>query len=223
MATVSKNGAYAIPLSSGKTWKTNVSEVPKPLKVDGPWEVVFNKEGGYGGKVKFNTLMDWKSHPIDSINYYSGTANYTKTVNISGELLDNDTKAVLDLGTVHIVAEVKINGNRVAVSWMPPFKMDITKYLKAGSNQLEIAVTNQWSNRLIGDERYPANDGGYKLEGYRPKGKMPQWYINNEPRPAGKRTTFTTASFYKKDDPLMPSGLIGPVKIDFSKTLIIEP
>jgi hypothetical protein len=218
-AMVSKNGEYAIPLSSGKTWKARVSDIPKPLQIHGSWGVTFSKQSGYGGTVKFDSLVDWKDYPKDSINHYSGTANYSKTISIPDAFIKKDIKTILDLGMVFIVADVTINGKHVAVSWMPPFNLDITNYLKAGDNQLEIAITNQWSNRLIGDERYPANDGGYKLEGYRPTGKMPQWFVNNEPRPKGERTTFTTAPFYDKNSPLMPSGLIGPVQIKFKKVI----
>ena len=219
-ATISKTGTYTFPLSSGEKWETTVSNIPKPFKISGSWDVTFNKESGYGGTVKFDSLIDWKDHPKDSINYYSGTATYVKNIQIPSELIANDIQAFLDLGSVFIVADVKINGKQVAVSWMPPFKLNITKYLKAGDNQLEIALTNQWSNRLIGDERYPANDDAYILEGQRPTGTMPKWYVNNESRPTGNRTTFTTAAFYKKDSPLMPSGLVGPVMINFNKILI---
>ena len=219
-AKVLKNGQYTMPLSSGKIWKTNVSNIPKPFKIEGSWDVTFNRDSGYGGTVKFDSLIDWKDHPKDSINYYSGTATYKKTITIPENSLETGINTTLDLGKVYIVAEVWINEKPVAVSWMPPFQLDVTDYLVEGENTLKIALTNQWSNRLIGDERYPANDGGYKLEGYRPTGKMPQWYVDNEPRPAGKRTTFTTAPFYKKDDPLMPSGLIGPIEIKFSKEVV---
>jgi hypothetical protein len=99
------------------------------------------------------------------------------------------------------------------VLWITPFETDITNYLKKGENRLEIRVTNQWSNRLIGDERYPKQDGGYALTSNPPAidSKMPQWYINNQPMPEGPRTTFCSGGFYSKGDPLMPSGLMGPV------------
>ncbi len=218
-ANVLVNGDYEIPLSNEKKWKMNVSNIPKPFKIDGSWNVAFNRESGYGGKIKIDPLIDWKDHKKDSIKYYSGTAKYTKTIKLNRAQVNSHTKALLDLGKVYIVAEVKINGKPVAISWMPPFKLDITNFLIEGDNQLEIAITNQWSNSLIGDERYPPNDDGYKLEGFRPTGNMTEWYVNNESRPAGKRTTFTTAPFYKENDPLMSSGLVGPVHIEFSRVI----
>lgn len=217
-ASISKNGKYNIPLSSGEPWTINVTDIPEPFKIDGPWKVIFNEKSGYGGTVTFNELTDWKDHPIDSIKYYSGTATYQKTIIIPDELVADDIDAVLDLGTVSIVAEVIINNENAGVSWMPPHHLSIGAYLKPGENILEIKITNQWSNRLIGDERYAPNDGGYKLGPHRATDlTMPEWYVNNEPRPVGKRNTFTTAPFYKEDSPLMPSGLVGSVVIRFSR------
>lgn len=223
-ATVAKNGTYTIPLNSGKIWQIKVEDIPEPYPIDGSWEVSFNEESGYGGRETFDELIDWSVHPKDSIKYYSGTATYSTTFDLPQEFVGDDVKTVLDLGEVNIVAEVALNGQDVSVLWMPPFRTDITQYLKSGTNSLEVKLTNQWSNRLIGDERYSANDGGYELGPHRATDlTMPAWYTNNEPRPEGKRTTFTTAPFYDKDDPLMPSGLLGPVRLKAMKMFSYNP
>ncbi|MBK0381940.1 hypothetical protein I5M32_03125 [Pedobacter sp. SD-b] len=222
-ANAKANGKYTIALNNGKTWDFEVKNLDAPFAISGKWKVAFNKAQGFGGEVEFENLIDWKDHPKDSIKYYSGTATYYKSFTIKADFLKPNQSYVLDLGKVSIVAEVKLNGKNLGVLWMPPFKTDITKYLKAGENKLEIKITNQWSNRLIGDERYPKQDGGYELEGSRPTGKMPEWYTNNDPMPPGPRTTFTTAPFYKKDDPLMSSGLLGPVKIVASENIVYTP
>ena len=219
-ATATENGSYSVPLTSGGSWDFSVTDIPASQDISTNWEVTFNQEQGYGGTVPFDSLVDWSAHPKDSINYYSGTASYSKTIVLNEEETKKGTKIQLDLGQVYIVGEVLVNGQPVAVSWIPPFRVDITDYVKSGENQIEILLTNQWSNRLIGDERYPANDGGYKLGTHRATNlTMPEWYTNNEPRPKGKRTTFTTAPFYKVNDALMPSGLLGPVQLHFSKTI----
>ncbi|MFA3792017.1 hypothetical protein AB6T38_12940 [Aliiglaciecola sp. SL4] len=36
--------------------------------------------------------------------------------------------------------------------WKPPFALCISSLLVAGDNLLEVAITNTWTNRLIGDE-----------------------------------------------------------------------
>ncbi|MEL6925766.1 MAG: hypothetical protein AAFO94_17100, partial [Bacteroidota bacterium] len=60
----------------------------------------------------------------------------------------------------------------------------------------------------------PKQDDGYQLGAHRaPSTKMPRWYTDNDPMPAGPRVTFTTAPFYEKGDPLVSSGLLGPIRL----------
>ena len=81
--------------------------------------------------------------------------------------------------------------------------MDITTAAKAGVNTLEVEVTNLWVNRLIGDEQFPSPEKG-----------VPEWVSAGKPRPADSpRKTYAAFKKYKKADPLLPSGLLGPVVI----------
>jgi len=73
----------------------------------------------------------------------------------------------------------------LGILWKTPFRVDVTSALKAGANTLEIKVANLWVNRLIGDEQ-PG---------------------------AAKKYPYTAVKFYRADSPLLPSGLIGPVRI----------
>ena len=91
----------------------------------------------------------------------------------------------LDLGKVKNMARVRLNGHDLGVVWTNPWHVDITKAVKPKGNYLEIEVVNLWPNRLIGDEHLP-ND---------------------------KRYTYTTHRPYKKDSPLLESGLLGPVTV----------
>jgi hypothetical protein len=83
------------------------------------------------------------------------------------------------------LAEVSVNGKPLGIVWKRPFRVDATGALIAGANVLEVKVTNLWVNRMIGD-RQP-----------------------NAP----KQYTFTRPVFYKADSPLLPSGLLGPVRV----------
>jgi hypothetical protein len=100
----------------------------------------------------------------------------------------------------------KANGNYVGIKWMKPYKFDIYEYLKAGENTIELNITNEWTNRLIGDQRFP-DTSGHSLKSKR----MPDWYINNEPMPETQRLTFDIGQFYSSEDSLLPAGLRGPV------------
>ena len=81
--------------------------------------------------------------------------------------------------------------------------------VKPAGNQLEITVVNTWRNRMIGDEPLPLDyarnpDGALKA--------LPQWLTAAAPRTSG-RFTFTTLTPFRKDDPLKPAGLLGPVTV----------
>ncbi|MFR4025870.1 MAG: glycosylhydrolase-like jelly roll fold domain-containing protein [Alistipes indistinctus] len=80
-----------------------------------------------------------------------------------GDGTNPQRRVVLDLGTVRNLAEVKINGHKAGLLWASPFQLEISDFLQPGTNRIEIAVTNLWVNRLIGDARntatIPETDG----------------------------------------------------------------
>jgi hypothetical protein len=150
-------------------------------------------------------LSDWTLRPEDGIRFYSGTARYTKTFDLPDASPRGTVRdLVLDLGTVRNLARVRLNGQDLGVIWTAPWEVAITAAVRPTGNQLEIEVANLWINRLIGDERFP--DDGVR------EARWPEWVLKGTPRPS-QRLTFTTHRFYSKDDPLQPSGLIGPVRI----------
>ena len=211
------NGTYSSTLNTGKTQQIEINNIIKPLNISKSWKVEFLKENDFKAIIPFNELIDWKDHENENIKYYSGTAIYRKHFNFNNQKLEKKERYILDLGTVSIAAEILLNGKNLGVLWKAPFKVDITEHLKKGENKLEIKVTNQWTNRLIGDERFPATDG-YNKE----KTSMPDWYMNNEPMPKSKRTTFTTANFYKWNKNLISAGLIGPIQIKNEKIIPLK-
>jgi hypothetical protein len=91
----------------------------------------------------------------------------------------------LDLGDVKDLAQVRLNGRHLGVLWTRPFRVEITSAVKPTGNVLEIDVVNLWPNRIIGDAALPP----------------------------GKRFTKTNIKF-KKDEPLLESGLLGPVTLE---------
>lgn len=210
------NGLYAATDKSGKKQQIEIKDIAKPHTIDGSWEVEFLKENDFEAKVTFDKLTDWKDHANENIKYYSGTAIYRKTFDFD-KMTEDSERYVLDLGQVNIVAEVIVNGKNLGVLWMSPFRVDITKELQQRNNTLEIRVTNQWTNHLIGDERFPATDG-YTQDAL----KMPAWYTKNEPMPKSERTTFTTTQFYTAKSPLLSAGLLGPVQIKNEKVIILK-
>lgn len=201
-------GHYNVALMGGKSFSVEVSAVPSPVEISGSWELSFPAKSGAPGKVTLDHLISWSEHSDPGVKYFSGTATYRKTFDIPAAMLGAGKKLYLDLGRVEVMAGVTLNRNNLGVLWKKPYCIEITDAAKAGSNVLEIAATNLWPNRLIGDEQLP-DDSGREKEWMK---QWPQWIVDNLPSPSG-RLTFASWRFYKKDDPLLPSGVIGPVTV----------
>jgi hypothetical protein len=122
-------------------------------KLAGPWEVVFPPNLGAPEKIRLKQLESWTENPDDGVKYFSGTATYVKMVHVPQDWLKPGVRIVLDLGTVKDIAQISINGKPAATLWKPPYRSDISNFLRAGANRLEIRVTNQWTNRQIGDHK----------------------------------------------------------------------
>ena len=98
---------------------------------------------------------------------------------------NSQSRILLDLGDLHELAEVKVNGKSCGIVWCPPFRVEVTDAVKAGENQLQIEVVNFWPNRIIGDASLP---------------------------PA-QRLTRTNIRKLTAKTPLEPAGLLGPVQL----------
>lgn len=175
----------------------------KPVQeIMGSWTVQFDPQWFYpadglsGDQVKgllfFDKLEDWSKRPESAVKHFSGTAVYRKTVDfpdprsVRRRLDEGGTlnPLFLDLGAVKETARVKLNGKDLGVVWCAPWRVEITGAVKAGANTLEIEVVNLWPNRLIGDDALPE----------------------------AQRKTRTNIGF-NKADPLLSSGLLGPVRV----------
>ena len=198
----------------------NFPELDDAGEISGTWQVSFDPKWGGPKLVTFDTLADWTQNSEDGIKYYSGTATYTKTFDL--QHIDNKgskSRIWLDLGTVHALAEVTLNGKDIGVVWTAPWRTDVTSAVKMKDNILEIKVTNVWANRLIGDEQQPPDcQWGKGDQGFGgPLKKFPDWFVQGRPRPSTNRFTFTTWNYFSNESPLVPSGLIGPVRVMVEK------
>ena len=154
------------------------------ITISSPWTVRFDPEWGGPRQTTFDRLMSYTESSDDGIKYYSGTAIYNNKVRLDKSDFC-EGRFILDLGQVGCMAEVFVNGTSCGILWKTPYRVDITNALRKGWNDLEIHVVNQWVNRIIGDQQPDCK----------------------------KRYTFTPSKFYQADSPLLPSGLIGPVRI----------
>ena len=160
-----------------------VAEIDEALSKD--WAVSFEPSRGAPETAKFDRLISWSESADPGVKYFSGSATYTKTIEVPASAFSSGTHLWLDLGDVENIAEVAVNGKYQGIVWKAPFRIDVTQALVPGSNQIVVQVTNLWVNRMIGDQQ--------------------PWAL--------KKYTFADFTPYKADSPLLPSGLIGPVRL----------
>ena len=151
--------------------------------LEGPWNISFDTNMGGPAHLEFEKLADWSQHSDPSVRNYSGIATYRRLFDLPDGPRETGSRILVDLGTVHSMARVRLNGRDMGVVWCAPWSVDITTAVQDKNNQLEIEVANLWPNRLIGDAALP---------------------------PA-ERVSWTTWNPYQPADPLLPSGLLGPV------------
>ncbi len=200
-----QGGSHVVKTATGTLLNATVPTLPPPLAVGGPWTLAFPPGLGAPPGVTLDGLISWKDHPDPGVKYFSGTATYTHTVQVPPQMLGGGRRLYLDLGDVQVIAQVKLNGKDLGILWKPPYCVEITGAATPGDNALEVAVTNLWPNRIIGDEQLPDDYPGTPQV-------WPQWLLEGKPSLTG-RITFTTHRHWKKDDPLLEAGLIGPVTL----------
>ncbi len=92
-------------------------------------------------------LEDWRS--IDSLRYFSGKGVYRTSLTLEAGQLAKGRTALLDLGQMTGVAEVRVNGTPLPALLMRPYRIDIGRHLRLGSNAIEIAILSTMHNAIF--------------------------------------------------------------------------
>ncbi|WP_348269140.1 glycosyl hydrolase [Edaphobacter paludis] len=153
--------------------------------VSGPWTVAFQPGRGAPDSINLEKLISWSDSTNQGVKYFSGIGTYTTTLQAEPQWFQKNAHLWIDLGDVKNMADVTVNGKDLGQIWHAPYRVDVTGALKPGANEVTIKVTNAWVNRLIGDEQ-PGTTVKY---------------------------TFADVKPYRANSPLLPSGLLGPVRI----------
>lgn len=208
----SGSGDVELELADGSHRLVKVDAIPDAMDIPGPWQVSFDPQRGGPEQVTFDHLLSWPDHPEEDIRYYSGTAVYHTTFEVSADWLDAGRRITLDLGDVQIMAKVRLNGRELISLWKPPFTAEVGDKLRVGQNQLEVEVVNSWANRIIGDEQYPSDCTWETVAVGQYLKQWPEWFVEKQPRPTPRQTLYTVKHM-PMDMNLMRSGLIGPVRL----------
>jgi hypothetical protein len=180
------------PAKGSLARRPNFPALTTVSQLDGAWTVKFDPKWGGPESVVFEKLQDWAQRPEPGIRYYSGTATYTRTLDLPPTARRPGQRVYLDLGKVKNVAAVRLNGRDLGVVWTAPWRVELTPAAQATGNRLEIDVVNLWPNRLIGDAALPAE----------------------------RRLTVTNVKKFKPNSPLLESGLLGPVTLRMTQAVV---
>jgi hypothetical protein len=176
-ARVFENRSYYVQRPGGRE-EIIVSGIPEPAVLVPRWRLQF--EDSSIAPVPLDELKPWTEIP--GARFFSGRGVYEAEFPFATKL-PADVGVVLDLGGVRETAEVWINDAAAGAAWMRPYRFDITRLVRLGSNRLRIAVTNLLINRVLG--MGPIDYSAvYERYGRRfPPGE--EWEKVREPFPAG--------------------------------------
>jgi hypothetical protein len=161
------------------------------IEIAGPWQLEFPESQGAPAKVTFEQLESWTDAGEQGIRDFSGIATYRTTFTCPADLAEQAAQVTLDLGQVAEVCEVWLNGQQLGIAWHEPYRFNATDAMNSGENRLEVRVANLWLNRVRADAQLP---------------------------PDGRITRIVPSSWYDRcrESKPLPSGLLGPVKLQFT-------
>ena len=131
--------------------------VKNEIPIGGEWSLSFPAGWGAPDTLRVKELKPWNELDVSAeAKAFSGTVTYKSSFVADEHMLS--TPLMLDLGSVNMIAVVKINGKKLATLWCPPYAVDISSAVKEGENELVVEVTSTWFNRLVYDASLPENE-----------------------------------------------------------------
>lgn len=141
-----------------------LTETASSIDLNSDWSVSFGAQTA----VQVSKLQSWSEN--DATKYFSGTASYEKTIDVSDAFLKSGKAVALDLGEptelpvqqlrngmrtwidppVREAAVIYVNGQRAGSLWSPPYRLDVTSLIKPGKNSIRIVVGNTALNFMSG-------------------------------------------------------------------------
>lgn len=182
--SLARHGSVFVVFAKDAAGRTGNAAVPAkaPIEIAGPWTLEFQSDALHRGPsrpLKTSRLFDLSTSDDSAVKHYSGRITYRTKFRCGKP----GARVVLDLGDVAVTAKVKVNGKYAGGVCFEPYRLDVTKFVREGMNELEVEVCDLWINRLVGD-----ND-------------------------VAKRPTWTSIPCCGKGTRLVKSGLVGPVRL----------
>jgi hypothetical protein len=145
--------------------KAAIAQVPSPIDLSNDWKVTI---GENAKPFVMDHLQSWTQN--EATRYFSGTAMYEKELTIPGDFLKSGLAVRLDFGEGKALAEqnlrggmqtwldapvreaavIYLNEQRAGSVWCPPYALDVSPFLRPGSNKIRIVVANLALNHMAG-------------------------------------------------------------------------
>jgi glycosyl hydrolase family 106( putative alpha-L-rhamnosidase) len=204
-------GSALLAIAAGPPPRVTAARVrpasTRRVEVTGPWQL---KVPGVDGARTLERVRSWEAD--EATRFASGVAEYRTTFDVG--VLPKTARVTVDFGTgkpleaaptdnrvpgmrawleapVREAARVYVNEKEAGDVWCPPWRLDITRVVKPGANELVVRVGNTALNAMAGR---PLPD--YRLLSLR----------------YGERFQAQTMDQVKP----LPSGLLGPVRVDIT-------
>lgn len=132
-------GDYELKDAKGHRAKVTIPALPAPQFLEGGWilNAPLNAMGNSATRpMALARLKSWTDFDDPKLKYFSGTLEYTREVELSNDHFGKGRRLWLDLGEIHELAEVELNGSDLGIVWKPPFGVDITAAARLGKNRL---------------------------------------------------------------------------------------
>ncbi len=132
------------------------------VDISSGWKVTF---AGLNRAVELPALKSWTDS--EDTRYFSGQATYEKTVTLQaakklvidfgvGTTVTSESRAMgyrtLLESPVREAAVVYVNDKLAGTVWHPPYELDVTRWVRGGTNSLRIVVGNLAINALSGQK-----------------------------------------------------------------------
>jgi hypothetical protein len=184
-----ENGRYRVSRAGGARTVEAEATHARTVPLEGAWTLAFPAGWGAPAALEAPGLAAWKDLDVaPEARAFAGTVRYTRAFDVGA--LPEGGRVELDLGRVDMIAAVSVNGQAVGTVWAAPYRLDVTRAVRPGVNQLAVEVTSTWFNRLVYDAGQP-------------EAARKTWTIRGPDKAAA----------------LQPSGLLGPVSVRVGECL----
>ncbi len=127
---------------SGLNWRP-IPEIPSnSIKLNQGWKAEFKHMNGEVKTKDFTELRDLKAMP--EFTHFAGIVSYSYTL----QLATPTSLHYLDLGKVHGIAELIVNGKLIGSTWYGRNAFALENVLKKGTNSIEVRVTTVMLNYM---------------------------------------------------------------------------